>query len=263
MSDSNENPSANSYKPNKLTSGAVEIKAFKPRALTGEVANDYEQVKKQFGTLANTDVNANSHFNLHPAAKRLLGVEQEERSHVEGMVRAEVDERLARLSEEAYAKGFEQGRVEGQGSAEKEYLERVQPMQDQFSTLIAQFDEIKKDLYVANEAFLIQLVFQVSKQILLKELTTDREYVKRLLGHVVEKMGAKDNIRIKISRQDFENLEQIKDHLKALIPDLKNIQIEASDELLLGGCKVETDLSRVNASVETQLSSVEKALGES
>jgi flagellar biosynthesis/type III secretory pathway protein FliH len=30
----------------------------------------------------------------------------------------------------------------------------------------------------------------------------------------------------------------------------------------LGGCKVETDLSRINASVENQLQSIEAALGE-
>jgi flagellar biosynthesis/type III secretory pathway protein FliH len=136
------------------------------------------------------------------------------------------------------------------------------PLEDRFASLIAEFEEVKKELHAANESFLISLVFQVGKQILLKELRTDREYVKRITSHVVEKLGAKDHVRIRIGRQDAEMLEQIKDHLKVQLPDLKNIQIEVTDDLPMGGCKVETDLSRMNASVETQLAAIEKALGE-
>jgi len=121
---------------------------------------------------------------------------------------------------------------------------------------------LKKELYSANESFLISLVFQVGKQVLLRELQTDRDYVKRLTAHVVEKVGAKDHVRIRVGRQDAEMMEQIKEHLKLQLPDLKNVQIEASDDLPLGGCKVETDLSRMNASVETQMAAIEKALGE-
>jgi flagellar biosynthesis/type III secretory pathway protein FliH len=97
---------------------------------------------------------------------------------------------------------------------------------------------------------------------MLRELTTDREYVKRLALHVVEKIGAKDHVRIRISRQDAALLDELKEHLKVQMPDLKNLHIEAVDDLPLGGCKVETDLSRMNASVETQLGAIEKALGE-
>ena len=138
----------------------------------------------------------------------------------------------------------------------------MEPLRERFSGLIDEFEGMKKDLHAANEAFLISLVFQVGKQVLLRELQTDREYVKRLTSHVVETAGAKDHIRIRLGRQDAEMMDQIKEHLKVQLPDLKNIQIEAVDDVSLGGCKVETDLSRMNASVETQLAAIEKALGE-
>jgi flagellar biosynthesis/type III secretory pathway protein FliH len=38
------------------------------------------------------------------------------------------------------------------------------------------------------------------------------------------------------------------------------VQIDVSDDLRLGGVKIETDLSRVNASVEEQIKSIEAAL---
>ncbi|NDG85621.1 MAG: hypothetical protein EBX52_11390, partial [Proteobacteria bacterium] len=143
-----------------------------------------------------------------------------------------------------------------------EHREKVAPLHEELARLIEGFEALKKDLYVANEAFLVQLVFQVGKQVLLKELSTDRDYVKRLAAHVVEKVGAKDHIRVRVSRKDAENIEEIKEFLKARMPDLRNVQIEPADDLQLGGCKVETDLNRINASVENQLQAVEKALGE-
>ncbi len=240
----------------------VEIKAFQPRKLGGDGVREYSEVKKAFGSLSSIDPGGNPDFNLDPASKKFLGVERQEKNHVENLVQSEVAERIARLKEGAYQEGFEAGRKAGFESAETEHREAVKPLQEQFVTLLGEFDQMKKDLYLANEAFLVQLIFQVGRQVLLKELSSDPEYVKRLCAHVVEKMGAKDHVRIKVSRKDAENIEAIKEFLKAQIPDLKNVQIEGSDELPLGGCKVETDLSRINASIETQLGSIEKALGE-
>jgi flagellar assembly protein FliH len=250
------------FRKNDSQKKGVEIKSFQPRNLGGEGIRDYSEIKKSFGSLSGVDPEGNSEFNLNPAAKHFLGVERQEKSHVENLVKSEVEAQLSLLRDEAHREGYESGRKEGIESALEEHRQKVTPLYEQISSLIEGFDGLKKDLFHANEAFLVQLIFQIGKQILLKELSTDREYVKRLTTHVVEKVGAKDQIRIKVSRQDFENIEAIKDFLKSRIPDLKNIQIEGTDDLSLGGCKVETDLSRINASVENQFKSIEAALGE-
>ena len=240
----------------------VEIKSFRPKSLTGEVVNNYSQVKEKFGSLANTDPKSNSHFNLHPAAKKNLGIDAEERSHLEDLVNAEVEKKLSEIRTQAFEEGFEKGRGEGKEKAEGEYFAIVQPLFEQFSNLLLAFDQVKQDVYLANEHFLIQLIYSIGKQVILDELKVDPNYVKRLAQQIVEKLGAKENIRIRINRQDYANVEQLREFLKAQFPDLKNVQIDPSDDLILGGCKIETDLSRVNASVEAQLNSIQNALGE-
>lgn len=262
MDQRGRDPNQRGFQSAVVDTNKVEIKPFKPRNLGEGNPVQYREVKERFGTLAQTESGTESRFELHPSSKRLLGVEAEERSHIEGMVTAEVENRLEQLRTEAFQKGFEQGRSEGKVAAESEHRAIMSPMEDRLSSLMAELDHLKKDLYSANESFLIGLIFQISKQVLLRELSTDREYIKRLTAHVVEKIGAKDHVRIKINPQDGGLLEQLKEHLKVQIPDLKNVQIEVSEEILSGGCKVETDLSRLNASVETQLSAIEKALGE-
>jgi flagellar assembly protein FliH len=263
MSDSERRGKADSFEPKKISGSKVEIKAFRPRTLGEGQDVDYHAVKQKFGSLSGLDEDSkNPAFNLHPASKRSLGVEKQEKGRVEELVQAEVEERLEKLRRAAYSEGFEAGRAEGAAKAEGEHREALRPMLERFTRLLQEFDDIKKELYHANESFLIQLVFQISKQVILKDLAIDRDYVKRITASIVEKLGAKDNIRIKVSKVDAENIETIKEHLKAQIPDLRNLQIEGSDELQAGGCKVETDLSRINASVENQLAAIEKSLGE-
>lgn len=241
----------------------VAIKPFRPKALGESTTKNYGQIKQQFGSLASTDrAVTTSRFDLHPAAKKLLGVEQEENAYLEEAVNSAVQTQLASLRDQAHQEGFEKGLTEGKAQAEVEFLASVKPLYDQFEALCREYDTLKGELYAANEQFLVHLMFQFGKQILLKELSADPEYVKRLSALMIEKIGAKDHVRLKVSRQDYANLEQIRDYLKAQFPELKNIQIEASDDLALGGCKVETDLSRINASVETQLRSIEKTLSE-
>jgi flagellar biosynthesis/type III secretory pathway protein FliH len=252
------------FKPQNLEAG-VAIKSFQPKAFGTQASRnggEFSPAKQQFGTMANSDKASGSRFDLHPASKKLLGVEQDETSKIDEMVNAEVERQLSLLRDQAHQQGFEQGMVEGKAQAEVEYLASVKPLYDQFEALCQSYDQIKQEVYVANEQFLVQLMFQFGKHIVLKELSTDREYVKRLSSLMIEKIGAKDHVKLKVSRQDFANLEQIRDHLKAQFPDLKNVQIEISEDLALGGCKVETDLARINASVETQLKSIETTLGE-
>ena len=262
MSDSKSNDKFGAYEPKNLAPKGVEIRSFKPQALTGEVIHDYQDVKKKFGSLAATDPAANPHFNLHASSKKGLGIEAEERNHLEGIVAAEVETRLQELRDAAYQEGFQQGQNDGQQKALEAFQSETRPLFEQFTQVLDSFDQIKREMFAANEAFLVQLIFQVGRQVLLKELSTDADYVKRLAAQVIEKVGAKENIRIKISKKDHENIEQLREMLKVQHPDLKNLQIEVAEDLALGGCKVETDLSRLNASVETQLQAIESSLGE-
>ena len=247
-------------KPSTTPAG-VEVKSFRPQQLRGEVKNNYQQITQQFGNLASTDPKSNPQFKLHPESKKHLGIDQEERSHLEGVVQSEVETRMRALQDRAYAEGFQKGLADGEEKAKSGFTEKMQPLFDQFTLLLEEFEGIKGKLYLANESFLVQMIFNIAKQILLQDLKKDQDYIKRLTSEIIEKVGAKDQVRVKISRADFANIESVRDFLKTQFPELKNLYIEASDELELGGCKVETDLSRVNASVETQLNAIQVALG--
>jgi flagellar assembly protein FliH len=226
------------------------------------VANDYQHHKEKFGTLASTEDEYNHRFSLHPAARKSLGIDTEEHRHLEGKIQQEVEVRFAELREKARKEGYDQGLKEGEQVATDAFFEKMNPQYDRFSQILAEFESIKDEMFHANEHFLINLVFQIARHVVLKELKTDREYVRNLCSGLVEKIGAKDHVKIKIGKSDSDQIEAIRDFLKQQFVDLKNIQIEVAEDILNGGCKVETDLARINASVDTQLEMISHALGE-
>lgn len=248
--------------PVGVDDGSVEVKSFQPKTLNGSNIHSYEETKEKFGHLVEGDSKSDVRFNLHPAARKFLGIDHEEQRHHEVKIAEEVEKRLTEMKEQARQEGFELGMIEGERQAKDEFNLKALPVFSKFQQVLKQFEHAKDEIYFANEQFLIQLVFQVAKQVTLKEIKTDPEYVKNLCTLLVEKIGAKDHVRIKIGRDDFTQVEAIRDYLKTKFVDLKNIQIDVSDEFINGGCKVETDLARINASVDTQLSMIKQALGE-
>ena len=266
MSNQTEDPKIAQFRPKKientnLDSKGVDVKAFRPQSFKQGVANDYQQVKSKFGSFATTDSNSNSNFKLQGETSRLLGVDDEEKGRIAELVKAEVSLQVQKVQDAAYLEGMNQGLLEGKEQARIDFLKVNQPVFEKFCELTQNLENLKSEMFVANERLLVNIMFQIAKQILLRELKTDTGYIKRLTAQIVEQIGAKDHVRIKLSQEDYQSMESTRDFLKGHFPDLRNIQFEISDQIEMGGCRVETDLSRIDASVETQLIAIESSLG--
>ncbi|MOA37801.1 flagellar assembly protein H [compost metagenome] len=66
-------------------------------------------------------------------------------------------------------------------------------------------------------------------------------------------MGA-DNIRIMVNPQDFELIKALRDRHE------ESWRILEDDALLPGGCRIETEHTRIDASIETRLAQATKQL---
>lgn len=243
-----------------------EVEEFRPRYLKEFGQGDYKEVKKTFGALAATDPERSakhqkdSRFKVSPVLREPLAIEDEERRVIEERVRT----RIAAVSEAARLKAHEIGYAEGmkQGHADAFKVAREESAESlvKFDSLITAFENAKHDVFKANEQFLIELVFRVSRMVLLRELKTDPEYIKRLASELIERVGAKENIRIKLSADDMKVAATLKDDLEQKLGALKNLNIEASPQITQGGLELETEWNAVDASVETQLNNIHAAL---
>lgn len=254
------NIQVNEFQPRTLDGGGIQIRPFVPTSLKPGTVRDYTEVKKEFGNFASTDAKNEHHFHLHPASKLALGVDQEEKAQLEGAIQQEVEIRVQKFRDQGYIDGMKKGLEDGRREATEALDAEIRPKFQQFLSLMETFEGLKKSLFHSNEQVLVQLMFSIAKQVLLKELSTDQDYLKRLVSQVIERIGVKDHVRIKVNQTDQASIDAIREFLKQHYPDLRNIQIEASDDVIDGGCFVETDLIRVNASVQNQLLAIEESL---
>lgn len=243
-----------------------EIKTFDFNEFKKPGAEDYEKVKAKFGPLAATDAERNSRhqkdrrFAMNPLLKEPLSIEQEERRVMEEKVRA----RIQTLAEEAKAQAAALGYQEGLNKGFDEAFKRVQAegaeSLQKLDQLVSEAEKAKEEIFRANERFLIELVFRIARMVVLKELSTDKDYVLRLAKELVARVGVRDNITLKINPEDAQTIESLKEGIEKAYGKLSNLNIEASSQVNRGGCRIETQWNAIDASIDTQLQGIGQAL---
>jgi flagellar assembly protein FliH len=109
---------------------------------------------------------------------------------------------------------------------------------------------------------MLRLVMAVSEQIIRREVTIDSNIVLVIIENALQSSVRDDHYRIRINPDDLENVTQQKPLFLASISGLKNLNIEADPAISSGGCRVDSDLGDVDATIETQLETIRQVLSE-
>ena len=149
--------------------------------------------------------------------------------------------------------GFRAGQLKAKQEADAALAGRVQALEQVMRHLFEPIAEQDQQLEVA----LVTLVGQIAREVIQRELSGDSSQIRQVLREALKllPMGA-ENIRIHLNPQDFEQVKALRDRHE------ENWRILEDDSLLPGGCRVESEHSRIDASVETRLSQALKQLFE-
>jgi flagellar assembly protein FliH len=248
------------------TGSAPQVSAYSLPELSIRGKGNYSAVKAKFGSLAATDEDRrvkstkDRRFSVNSLLRDPLSIEVEERRVIERRIQEQVvqERELARV--EGNKKGYEDGLKKGKEEGLAEFRSQSAAALESFQEFVSSFEATKTEVFKANERFLMDLVFQVAKMITLKELSTDKDYVVRLARTLMERVGIRENVKIKINQNDAASLDTLKADLTNTFSDLKNLAIEVSEDVKSGGCLIETQWSAIDATIETQLKGIQEAL---
>jgi flagellar assembly protein FliH len=238
------------------------VTQFKFGQIEKSDSGDYAAIKARYGALASTDVERaersqrDRRFMLNPLRKDPLSVEEEERRVIEAKVREKVDAIIGDVREKAIADGYAEGLRKGHEDAFSKLREEGVSRLARFDSFLSEVESAKGDIFRANERFLIELIYKVARAILLKELSADKGYLLRLTRELIERIGLRENIHIRVNPEDVEIIGQLRDGLEGVFGVMKNLNIETSTQVKLGGCLIETEWNAIDASIETQLKGV-------
>ncbi|MBB1519641.1 flagellar assembly protein FliH [Aquipseudomonas guryensis] len=149
--------------------------------------------------------------------------------------------------------GFHAGQLKAKQEGEAALALKVKSLEQLMSQLLEPIANQDQEL----EQALVNLVSQMTRQVIQRELTTDSSQIRSVLREalVLLPMGA-SNIRIHIHPQDFELVKALRERHE------ENWRIVEDESLLPGGCRVESEHSRIDASIETRMALALKQLFE-
>lgn len=158
-------------------------------------------------------------------------------------------ERLALIEEEARKEGFEQGRKEGLVAGKKMIDARLAALDQIVRGLehpLQQVDDlVEKDL--------VDLAFTIARQLIRREMNTQPDQiiavVREALG--VLPTGAR-SIRVYLNPADAKLVRE----LMVMADQEQSWQIVEDPAMTRGGCRVQSEQSRVDSSVEARLNAV-------
>lgn len=170
-------------------------------------------------------------------------------------------EELEAIRQDAYNEGFAAGEKDGFHSGQ---LKARQEAEAQLAIKLGSLEKLMSQLFepIAEqdqqlEAALVRLVGHMVREVVQRELSIDSSQIRQVLREALKllPMGA-DNVRIQVNPQDFETIRALRERHE------ESWRILEDDSLLPGGCRIETEHSQIDASIETRLTQALKQLFE-
>ncbi|MGR9054079.1 MAG: flagellar assembly protein FliH [Gammaproteobacteria bacterium] len=180
---------------------------------------------------------------------------------IEAMQKQAYDEAYAKGKMEGYSLGFEQGHKEGfdqgyQEGSKKGYDENVHALRTQVETLVGLIDALSEPLKLLDdevETELVNLAVAIARQLIRRELKLDPGQVVAAVREAMNVIPlASQQVTLTLHPEDAELVRSV-----FLIDDAQAAWLIREDPLITrGGCKVDTDVSRIDATVERRMAAV-------
>ncbi|SFB48221.1 flagellar assembly protein FliH [Pseudomonas sp. NFIX10] len=164
-------------------------------------------------------------------------------------------EEVESIRQQAYNEGFAVGEKEGFHSTTLKVRQEADvaltaKLRALESLMLNLFDPIaEQDSQI--EKSLVGLVQHVAKQVIQRELAIDSSQIEHVMREALKLLPlGVGNVRLYINPQDFELVKALRERHE------ETWRIVEDAALLPGGCRVETEHSRIDATVETRISQI-------
>lgn len=162
---------------------------------------------------------------------------------------------LEEIQDRAQQEGFQQGLQEGRDAGLNEFRERIRMLEE----LLQSLDEPFRQLDQSVEQQLAELAMLVARQLVRRELKTEPEQIISVVREALTALPvAARDVRLALHPEDAALIRET----LSIGADDQHIQLVEDPVLGRGGCKVLTDTSQIDASVESRLNAIiAKVLG--
>jgi flagellar assembly protein FliH len=170
------------------------------------------------------------------------------RSEAERIKRAAYDSAL----NEGRKKGLEQGMAEG--------LQRAEGTRQEALHVLEETHRISREYIEGKKEEIVDLAVKIAAKIIGYEASMDDSIIAAIASEAVAVSVAREQAVIRVNPMDYAILDCRRDELAKAAGDNCIISIIRDDQISRGGCRVDTEVSSVDATIENQLDKIKQAL---
>lgn len=199
-----------------------------------------------------------SHFEIAPMVLEHRGLIDQENREREAQIEQEVARRLEKVKEDAYLEGQKLGQEQGREEVLEQMRHEVEQKIAHLSEMVSRVLETESQLMEKSRKDTYNVVKNLTKWVVLRELKEDDDYLKRLLEKLVLEINTKANLLIKVGQGSFDKMPDVLEHVQNSLGKFKNVRVEIDYDLDNRGLILESDNGIINASMKEQFKSINK-----
>lgn len=142
-------------------------------------------------------------------------------------------------------------------AAQRVHVELLDGKRAALGEAIESLDQARRDLLYGAEPRLIELSVLIAKRIIARELKTQPELVADLVREGIDALASRDKLRVKLGTRFAVTAVMVSEQLAARGID---VELSIAPNLSEYGCVVESEIGRVDESVESRIAALLEAI---
>lgn len=166
----------------------------------------------------------------------------------------ELERRTQEIERESYAKGFAQGERDGLEYGKK----TVQVVKTQLERIAESLENFQSKVCLDYRSWFIDTCLRVAKRVVRKELSISPECVCSVVDSLLDEATEHSTLTVYLNPLDIEFMEKRADLV--LDAGSKRFSIKPDESLERGGCRIESEIQLLDASIDSQFEAMEEYL---
>lgn len=177
-------------------------------------------------------------------------------------VLAEAHRQADQMRQDAVRKGYEEGLQLGREEGLHLYQQAIDSLRDEVQKLVDAILAERQRLWEQMEPQVIDLVLEIARKVLREEIQARREATLSIIKHALRRVADTEHVRIRVHPDDLQITREHREDFLAVCDGVRQIEIVDDQRVGGGGCVIETPNGTIDASLRTQMQTIEKALKE-
>ncbi|RMF54747.1 MAG: hypothetical protein D6748_16060, partial [Calditrichaeota bacterium] len=117
------------------------------------------------------------------------------------------------------------------------------------TTLDAQHEQIVRE----NEARLLNLLFKMVEKIIPVLAEEQKNVIENTFRNILKTFSLEGKVKVYMHPDDLAVVREMEEEIRKNYPEIQEIKLHSDESMTRGGCIVETQNSKLDASIETQV----------